>query len=425
LPEKSAELAPLERVAAELYKCNRCGFCQTRCPIYRVTGLESSVARGHSARLRFVLEKDLPFDDSLRTAISECLMCRACTAECPPAIETDRIIAAARSAYTAAGQSRLQRFVFRSLLPHRGRLRASARLLRLAQRVGIGTAAKLLALFPWFRGLAEAPRLARLPSTFLHDRVADGKLRPAADTTFFVGCGIEYALPEVGEATRRVLEATGCSLKMAANVCCGLPPYVYGDLASAATLARRNLDLLTGAGPIVTDCGSCSSFLKEYPRLFAEGSPERARAEALAARLQDVVEFLAAAELPDLRPAPAVVTYHDPCHLSRYQKLSQPARALLQRIPGIEYRELPEADWCCGGAGSYAVAHHDKSVLVLERKMRNVRATGAGIVVTACPSCIMQLRYGAARFGVPVEVLHLTQLLARALPSGASGLGAV
>ena len=81
MPEVPPKIAA---VKAELDKCNRCGFCQTRCPVYRVTGKESSVARGHSARLRAVLEQRLPFDDELRTSISECLMCRACTAECPP-----------------------------------------------------------------------------------------------------------------------------------------------------------------------------------------------------------------------------------------------------------------------------------------------------------------------------------------------------
>jgi glycolate oxidase iron-sulfur subunit len=205
-------------------------------------------------------------------------------------------------------------------------------------------------------------------------------------------------------------------MRLAENVCCGLPPYSYGDLEAAAGLARTNLAALTDDGPILTECGSCSSFLKEYPRLFPEGTPERARAEAMAARVQDATEFLMKVELPELRPVSAVVTYHDPCHLSRYQKLTREPRELLKRIPGIEYRELPEGDWCCGGAGSYSLTHHDKAVQILERKMRNVRATGAGILVTACPACMMQLRYGASRFGLPVEVLHLSQVLARALP---------
>ena len=409
------DVPPLVRaVADELHKCNRCGFCQTRCPVYRVTGLEASVARGHSARLRAVLEHELPFDDALRGSISECLMCRACTAECPPAIETDRIIVAARASYVAQGQPRLPRFLFRRLLMNRGALRTTAKLLGLAQRTGIMSAAKLLRLFPWFRGLAAAPEMMPAPRSFLRDRVSSDTA--AKHVHYFVGCALEYALPEVGEATVQVLRACGYGVELAENVCCGLPPYAYGDLEAAAELARRNLAALDDDGPVLTECGSCSSFLKEYPRLFAEGAPERARVEAFSARIQDFTEFLVQAELPKLQPVPAVVTYHDPCHLSRYQKLTRQPRELLKRIPGIEYRELPEADWCCGGAGSYAVAHHDRSVQILERKMRNVRATGASILVTACPACLMQLRYGAARFDVPVEVLHLSQVLQRALP---------
>jgi glycolate oxidase iron-sulfur subunit len=414
LPNDAHPPAALREVADELYKCNRCGFCQTRCPVYRVTGLESSVARGHAARLRSVLEGELPFDEALRTAISECLMCRACTAECPPAIETDRIIVAARASYVTQRQSRLQRFIFRRVLPSRGALRTSARLLGAMQRAGIGAAARMLKLFPWFRGLAEAPRMMRMPRSFLHDRIASASHQGEKAISYFSGCAIEYALPEVGEATYQVLRAAGYEVRLADNVCCGLPPYSYGDVRSAAALARANLQTLAGAQTILTDCGSCSSFLKEYPRLFAEGAPERAQAEALSARVTDVVEFLTRIDLPTRRPIAAAVTYHDPCHLSRYQKMAEPARALLRRIPGIDYRELPEADWCCGGAGSYSVAHHEKSMLILARKMENIRATGAAIVVTACPACIMQLRYGATRFGVPVEVLHLSQLLQQA-----------
>jgi len=405
----------LKSVVDELHKCNRCGFCQTRCPVYRVTGLEASVARGHSARLRAVLEGDLPLDGALRPAISECLMCRACTAECPPAIETDRIILAARASYLAQRQSRLQRFIFRTLLGRRALLRAAARLLGLAQRTGVMAAVKLLRLFPWFQGLAAAPQMISAPRTFLRDRISSDAA--AKQVHYFVGCAIEYALPEVGEATAQVLRACGYGVRLAENLCCGLPPYSYGDLASAAELAGKNLEVFGDAAPILTECGSCSSFLKEYPRLFPDASSARARAEALAARVQDATEFLVQAELPELRPVDAVVTYHDPCHLSRYQQVTRPPRELIQRIPGIAYRELPEADWCCGGAGSYALTHHDRSVQILERKMRNIAATRASLVITACPACLMQLRYGAARFGLGVEVLHLSQLLARALPA--------
>ena len=413
MPEVPPQIAS---VADELHKCNRCGFCQTRCPVYRVTGRESSVARGHSARLRAVLDQQLPFNDALRTSISECLMCRACTAECPPAIETDRIIAAARATYTSQHQSPMQNVIFRRLLANRAQLRRLAKVLGITKRTGLASLGKLLRYFPWFRGLAEAPDLMPAPGAFLRDRLPHTSNPALKPISYFAGCALEYMTPEVGEATYQVLQAAGYALHLADNVCCGLPPYVYGDLVASARLAHRNLAAFPGTGEIVTECGSCASFLKEYPHLFEEGAPERARAEAFSGRIRDLTEFLAGVELPELRPVSGIATYHDPCHLSRYQKLVREPRALLARVPGLEYRELPEADWCCGGAGSYSVAHPDKAWPILERKMENVRRTGANLLVTACPACLMQLRYGATRFGVPVEVLHLTQLLQRALP---------
>jgi glycolate oxidase iron-sulfur subunit len=169
-------------------------------------------------------------------------------------------------------------------------------------------------------------------------------------------------------------------------------------------------------GEIVTDCASCSSFLKDYSQLFDENDPRRQGAEALAARVRDLTEFLAQVKLPaNAQPVEAIITYHDPCHLSRYQKITQQPRDLIRSIPGVEYRELPEADWCCGGAGSYSLTHHDLSMQILQRKMENIRSTGAEIVVTPCPACVMQLQYGAKRFGVPVQVMHLAELLRRTL----------
>jgi len=408
-------------VADELYKCNRCGFCQTRCPIYRVTGLEGSVARGHLARLQGVLERDLPLDDRLRADLSACLMCRACTAECPPGIQTDRIVTAARAAYAAERQPWWHRLIFRRALPNPALMRAVVKTLYLLKRTGLTSAARLLRLIPGLdRGLAEAQTMMPIPSTFLRARLAARPVaaRTARQVVYFAGCGIDYTLPEVGEATFDVLEAAGFEVTVAPNVCCGLPAYAYGDLEGARALAERNLDLLAGLGgeAVITDCGSCASFLRDYPSLFAEGDPRRRRAQEFAERIREFSEFVAAAPPQGLSPVRAVVTYHDPCHLSRYHTVTKEPRELLRAIPELEYRELPEADWCCGGAGSYALSHYDLSMAVLERKMGNIRATGAEVVATTCPACIAQLRYGAKIFGPAVEVLHLSQVLKRALP---------
>jgi glycolate oxidase iron-sulfur subunit len=429
----------VERIADELAKCNRCGFCQTRCPVYRVTGREASVARGHVARVTAAAEGEVPFEE-VRESLFSCLMCRACTAECPPAIKTDQVVFAARANYLAERQSPLQRFVFRTVLGNPRLLRTGAWAMGLLKRSGLTAFSKLLRALPWLdRGYAEAPTWMPAPKTFLRERLAKRKASgghpPSADTRptptpdaprvlYFVGCAIDCALPEAGEATVELLEAAGCEVSVASNVCCGLPPYAYGDLESARALARKNLAALRGEGTetIITDCASCASFLRDYPELFEEGDPDRAAAQEVAGRVRDLSQFLLersrpesfGAEASEATGAPVVVTYHDPCHLSRYQGITREPRELLQAIPGIEFRELPEADWCCGGAGSYSMCHYEVSMQILERKMSNIRATGASIVVTPCPACILQLRYGAQRFGVPVEVVHLSEMLRRA-----------
>ena len=106
------------------------------------------------------------------------------------------------------------------------------------------------------------------------------------------------------------------------------------------------------------------------------------------------------------------MTYHHPCHAARGQNLSAQAQKWLKNHPGFAFRELEEADWCCGGAGSYALSHYDLAMQVLKRKMDNIRSTGAEMVLTSCPSCVMQLKYGARLYQVPVRVRHVSECLA-------------
>jgi glycolate oxidase iron-sulfur subunit len=220
--------------------------------------------------------------------------------------------------------------------------------------------------------------------------------------------------PEAGEATLRLLRAAGKSVSLLANCCCGLPAETYGDRRAAQLLAEKNLQILEADDydAIVTDCSSCAAFLKKYPFLFPEKDPRHETARRMAERVRDLVELLPAIDAP--RPDSAktlVVTYHDPCHASRGQNLRAEPRAILRALPGLEYRELPEADWCCGGAGSYALAHYDLARQVLDRKIDNVASTGANILATSCPACIVHLSYGVRLRGLPVRVRHIAELL--------------
>ncbi len=167
---------------------------------------------------------------------------------------------------------------------------------------------------------------------------------------------------------------------------------------------------------IVSECGSCSAHLKDYGDLL-KGDPVHAeKAAALSKKIQSFSEFLVGVGANgSLGTLSGTVTYHDPCHLSnRFAKITAQPRKLLKSVPGMTYKELPEADWCCGAAGSYTFLHHEEATGVLDRKMGNVEKTGAAILATECPACMMHLSYGARRKGLPVQVRHVSQILDQA-----------
>ncbi|MFP4056701.1 MAG: (Fe-S)-binding protein [Candidatus Brocadiia bacterium] len=403
----------------ELVRCNRCGFCQAACPVFRATGHEEGVARGRLALLRALVEGRLPWSRELEEPLFACLLCEACTAHCFPAVETADLVRAARAEYLErVGRKKLHRLLFRHLLPYPRRLRLAARAVALGKRTGASKLAKALGLLRCLgRDLPKAEAIVeRFPPRALRETIEPGTLEGqggAGRIAYFVGCGMDIMCPRAAEATLGLLRRLAASVVVLDNVCCGLPAETYGDRQAARELAERNLELLDAqeVDGVVTDCSSCAAFLKSYPRLFAEGDPQRRKAEQAAARVRDLLEL--AHELPRPRAGrPLVVTYHDPCHASRGQGLRAEPRERLGALPGVEYRELPEADWCCGGAGSYALGHYELSRQVLDRKMENVAATGAEVLATSCPACIVQLSYGVRLHGLPVRVCHLSELLA-------------
>ncbi len=231
---------------------------------------------------------------------------------------------------------------------------------------------------------------------------------------YFIGCGVDIIQQQTGNATLQLLRQIGRQVHVLDNCCCGLPAYSFGDLEIAQKLAQKNLQALA-SGPydvIVTDCSSCASFLKKYPVLFPETDSRFKAATAFSANIRDIVEWLANVATPVPASDNTIrVTYHDPCHASRGQGLVKEPRDILKNIPGIEYRELPEADWCCGGAGAYALSQYDLYRRVLDRKIANLKATGADVIATSCPACIIHLSYGVRKHGLKTRVCHISELI--------------
>jgi len=420
-----------EFIIDELNRCNKCGYCMQSCPTYRATRHEANVARGCNHILRGLIEGETELAPQMVQPFFDCLLCGACTVDCLGSVQTNELMVRAREAYHEKyGQPPIQRYIFRQLLPHPDRLTRLARLLAFGKRSRLSSVARSLRVLRWISPSLEIAEglVSTMPRRFLRDRLQGmgfaraqenettlWRLEPQQATgpkvLYFIGCGTDYQVPHTGEAAIALLSKAGCQVTVAENNCCGLPPWSYGDIEAAKVLARQNLDLLEHLDfdLLVTECGSCSSFLKKYAELL----PDDLRAADLVERTRDLTEILADLSLPTPAASGSVVTYHDPCHLVRGQGITEQPRKLLTDVGGFELAELPEADWCCGGAGSYNIAHPEMSLDVLDRKLDRINQTGAEAVATACPACIIQIDYGVRQRNWQRPVKHVAELLAQ------------
>jgi len=416
------ELLPLFDTIAQ---CNRCGFCQAGCPVFRVTGEEHSLARGRQAIARALILGDMDLNAEVMEALEDCLLCRGCTAHCFPGLKTDEIVTAIRHAYiTRHGQPAWQKVLFRSVLSDSKKLEWAGRMAIWAKRHGLASAAEKSGLLGAVDERLEVANQVVPPMTEKpYLRGAKAQV-PKPDVVkhrvgYFASCGLSFQFPEVVDATLRVLARNGCEITPLDNTCCGRPAHSYGDVDAARDIARKNVDRMTEAvkaqklDAIVSECGSCSTFLKEYGTLLKDDPAYAEKSAALSKKVRSFSEFLVAADSNGhLGTLSGTVTYHDPCHLSnRFAKITAQPRKLLKSIPGMTYKEMPEADWCCGAAGSFTFLHHTEAKGVLDRKMANVAKTGAETLVTECPACMMHLGYGAKQKGMSVKVRHVSQVL--------------
>lgn len=406
-----------------LLRCNKCGFCLAHCPIYKITGLESNAARGRIASIRGALIDGQLETSDLKAPVFNCLTCNACADDCPAGVSiADIILDTREELLKRRGQPWAYRFIFQKLLGNPARLHSAIALLRMADVLGLRMAAHKTGLL---NALGDAGRT----SVMMPRPPANGGIKAIAGTTkkienpkyqvaYFVGCFAANVVPNEAAATVRVLNRHQVNVAVPHFVCCGIPALTCGDMDSAKILARKNIDMvanLVDIDAIVTPCASCSSSLKGYVRLLAEDVAYAEKAKAFSGKVKDFTEFLIGIGLnQEMGTLKAKVTYHDPCHLSRYQKIKVPPRAVLRSIPGVEFIEASEADMCCGAAGSYGFKNYELSMKVLGRKISNVEKTGAEILVTTCPACHMQLASGAKSHGLPIETLSIVDLLDRA-----------
>jgi len=408
-------------------RCVHCGLCLNHCPTYRLWQLEADSPRGRIRQMILVNDGQLPLSGSFVDHIDKCLDCRSCETACPSGVEYGKLVEYARARITQDYQrpwfSRVTRdFLYRGLLPHPERLATLAKLLRFYQNSGLQKLARATGVLGMMGLAGREKLLPKIDNEFFFGQL--GKTFPSvgprrARVAFFAGCVANVTFSKLNEATIRVLTANGCEVVVPEQqFCCGALAAHAGEREAARALARKNLRAF-GSGDfdtILTNAAGCGSTLKEYGRLFSASEPEHAAAAAFGNLVKDVTEYLAKLGLSaKLKPLSVRVTYQDSCHLLHGQKVREAPRQLLRAIPGVEFAELPFSDICCGSAGIYNVTQSQASLDLLAEKMRNAAATRATIVATANPGCLLQLRAGAELHHTGQEVLHVIELLDRAL----------
>lgn len=419
------EFKELPLVKEQIMKCVRCGKCRELCPVFGQTGIESAAPRGHVFMVQMLRDGQVKPTPEVYERLGQCLMCETCSANCPSGIDVHELNAAARAYISKNNPNPAKDYLFGRFWTRPEIMKRSMRLMSLAQRLGLQKLARNIGftrLLPGDMKDAEKmlenvpPRSARTILPAFTPAQGAAKYRVG----YFLGCGTDYLNPEIAQAAVNVLSRNGCEVYIPRGLkCCGLPHIANGKLDVARDLTLHNIELFAklDLDYIITDCGSCSATLSAKSLHFIlEGVPGQQAAAQFAAKVKDLTVFLV--DILDVKVDVQTdqhwrVTYHDPCHLVNAQGITEQPRELLRRIPGVELVEMPHAQSCCGGSGTYSVTHHQLSMQILDKKMANAVSTGADILATCCPSCIMQLNFGCKRSNWSAEVLHPVVILDR------------
>jgi len=232
----------------------------------------------------------------------------------------------------------------------------------------------------------------------------------------FVTCLVDLFRPTVGFAAIHLIEQAGCTVEVpAAQTCCGQPAYNSGDRKDTRAIAENTIAAFEEFDYVVAPSGSCAGMLKKhYPGLFKGDQEWESRAEAFAAKVHELVSFLA-----DERGMTAVqaklearATYHDSCSGLRELGIRVQPRALLSTVEGLALTELPDADACCGFGGTFCVKYSEISNAIVEKKARNIEATGAELLLAGDLGCLMNMAGKLKREGSKVETRHVAEVLA-------------
>ncbi len=404
------DIAESDRI---LRACVHCGFCTATCPTYVLLGDELDSPRGRIYLIKQMLEQDRAATASDVKHVDRCLSCLACMTTCPSGVHYMHLVDHARvhieKTYRRPLSDRFSRTLLRLVMPYPGRFRAMMRLSQvtrwlapLAQALGMNRIAAMLSLSP--RVLPkQSPGLAHV-----HAPLGPRRGRVA----LMSGCVDQVVKPSIREATIRLLTRHGIEVVLPeGEACCGSLSHHMGREGEAHAFVKNNVDAWTreiengGLDAILITASGCGTTVKDYGFMLRTDAAYADKAAKVSALARDITEYLSALELKNVQPVGLPLAYHSACSMQHGQKITQAPKKLLAAA-GFEVRDVPEGHLCCGSAGTYNMLQPEIAGRLRERKVANVRSTGAGLIATGNVGCLVQI--GSA---LEWPIVHTVELL--------------
>jgi iron-sulfur cluster protein len=407
-------------VFGEALRCIRCGACANVCPIYGLVG-GHNYGHVYIGAIGLILTYFYHGRKNDRAIVQNCLNCLACKAVCPVGINLPRLIKEVHGEVLAEDDERpLKNRLLRKVLRNR---RLFHFLLRQASLVQKPFAREgFIRHLPFFFGkeheFRSLPAIVRTPLRDRWARLATKVAQPRLKVALFAGCLVDFVYPEQGEALAQLLKDHQVQVDFPPDQsCCGLPAKGMGEMEIAKEMAIQNLKAIDPADydHILVLCASCGSHIQgTYPLLLEKEPGLGVKVRQLAEKIIDFSSFMT--EVLKVKPEEFLgrqekVAYHAPCHLCRGMQVTRPPRELL-KVAGYDYVPSKNEEVCCGMGGTFSVDFPELSAELLKNKLDNVAATGAELLVTDCPGCVLQLKGGMDKRGGKIRVKHLAEVVA-------------